>query len=123
MCYFDILVSIYKAKTLYELEKCAECIYESYYLDRELNQIEKEELCRIAEKQGNRILCFMADPDTYDTLDKRYMDEEGNIVYAKELRAVFDSFTDEEKAMHNNNFRDYVLDCMNFNGGTLTKIL
>ena len=32
-------------------------------------------------------------------------------------------FTDEEKAMHNNNFRDYVLDCMNFNGGTLTKIL
>ena len=88
----------------------------------ELNQIEKEELCRIAEKQGNRILCFMADPDTYDTLDKRYMDEEGNIVYAKELRAVFDSFTDEEKAMHNNNFRDYVLDCMDFNGGTLTKI-
>ena len=121
---FDrILRNIYKSKTFYELEKCAECIYESYYLDRELNQIEKEELCRIAEKQGNRILCFMADPDTYDTLDKRYMDEEGNIVYAKELRAVFDSFTDEEKAMHNNNFRDYVLDCMNFNGGTLTKII
>ena len=119
----SILRNIYKSKTFYELEKCAECIYEAYYLDRELNQIEKEELCRIAEKQGNRILCFMADPDTYDTLDKRYMDEEGNIVYAKELRAVFDSFTDEEKAMHNNNFRDYVLDCMNFNGGTLTKIL
>ncbi len=123
MDFDSILRNIYKSKTFYELEKCAECIYESYYLDRELNQIEKEELCRIAEKQGNRILCFMADPDTYDTLDKRYMDEEGNIVYAKELRAVFDSFTDEEKAMHNNNFRDYVLDCMNFNGGTLTKIL
>ena len=122
MDFDSILRNIYKSKTFYELEKCAECIYESYYLDRELNQIEKEELCRIAEKQGNRILCFMADPDTYDTLDKRYMDEEGNIVYAKELRAVFDSFTDEEKAMHNNNFRDYVLDCMNFNGGTLTKI-
>ena len=122
--HFDtILRNIHKSKTFYELEKCAECIYESYYLDSELNQIEKEELCRIAEKQGNRILCFMADPDTYDTLDKRYMNEEGNIVYAKELRAVFDSFTDEEKAMHNNNFRDYVLDCMNFNGGTLTKIL
>lgn len=123
MDFDSILRNIYKSKTFYELEKCAECIYESYYLDRELNQIEKEELCRIAEKQGNRILCFMADPDTYDTLDKRYMDEDGNIVYAKELRAVFDSFTDEEKAMHNNNFRDYVLDCMNFNGGTLTKIL
>lgn len=123
MDFDSILRGIYKSKTFYELEKCAECIYEAYYLDRELNQIEKEELCRIAEKQGNRILCFMADPDTYDTLDKRYMDEEGNIVYAKELRAVFDSFTDEEKAMHNNNFRDYVLDCMNFNGGTLTKIL
>ena len=123
MDFDSILRNIYKSKTFYELEKCAECIYESYYLDRELNQIEKEELCRIAEKQGNRILCFMADPDTYDTLDKRYMDEEGNIVYAKELRAVFDSFTDEEKAMHNNNFRDYVLDCMNFNGGTLTKVL
>ena len=123
MDFDSILRNIYKSKTFYELEKCAECIYESYYLDRELNQIEKEELCRIAEKQGNRILCFMADPDTYDTLDKRYMDEEGNIVYAKELRAVFDSFTDEEKAMHNNNFRDYVLDCMDFNGGTLTKIL
>ena len=123
MDFDSILRNIYKSKTFYELEKCAECIYECYYLDRELNQIEKEELCRIAEKQGNRILCFMADPDTYDTLDKRYMDEEGNIVYAKELRAVFDSFTDEEKAMHNNNFRDYVLDCMNFNGGTLTKIL
>ena len=123
MDFDSILRNIYKSKTFYELEKCAECIYESYYLDRELNQIEKEELCRIAEKQGNRILCFMADPDTYDTLDKRYMDEEGNIVYAKELKAVFDSFTDEEKAMHNNNFRDYVLDCMNFNGGTLTKIL
>ena len=123
MDFDNILRNIYKSKTFYELEKCAECIYEAYYLDRELNQIEKEELCRIAEKQGNRILCFMADPDTYDTLDKRYMDEEGNIVYAKELRAVFDSFTDEEKAMHNNNFRDYVLDCMNFNGGTLTKIL
>ena len=123
MDFDSILRNIYKSKTFYELEKCAECIYESYYLDRELNQIEKEELCRIAEKQGNRILCFMADPDTYDTLDKRYMDEEVNIVYAKELRAVFDSFTDEEKAMHNNNFRDYVLDCMNFNGGTLTKIL
>ena len=123
MDFDSILRNIYKSKTFYELEKCAECIYESYYLDRQLNQIEKEELCRIAEKQGNRILCFMADPDTYDTLDKRYMDEEGNIVYAKELRAVFDSFTDEEKAMHNNNFRDYVLDCMNFNGGTLTKIL
>ena len=123
MDFDSILRNIYKSKTFYELEKCAECIYESYYLDRELNQIEKEELCRIAEKQGNRILCFMAEPDTYDTLDKRYMDEEGNIVYAKELRAVFDSFTDEEKAMHNNNFRDYVLDCMNFNGGTLTKIL
>lgn len=123
MDFDSILRNIYKSKTFYELEKCAECIYEAYYLDRELNQIEKEELCRIAEKQGNRILCFMADPDTYDTLDKRYMDEEGNIVYAKELRAVFDSFTDEEKAMHNNNFRDYVLDCMNFNGGTLTKIL
>ena len=123
MDFDSILRNIYKSKTFYELEKCAECIYESYYLDRELNQIEKEELCRIAEKQGNRILCFMADPDTYDTLDKRYMDEEGNIVYAKELRAIFDSFTDEEKAMHNNNFRDYVLDCMNFNGGTLTKIL
>lgn len=122
MDFDSILRNIYKSKTFYELEKCAECIYESYYLDRELNQIEKEELCRIAEKQGNRILCFMADPDTYDTLDKRYMDEEGNIVYAKELRAVFDSFTDEEKAMHNNNFRDYVLDCMDFNGGTLTKI-
>ena len=123
MDFDSILRNIYKSKTFYELEKCAECIYEAYYLDRELNQIEKEELCRIAEKQGNRILCFMADPDTYDTLDKRYMDEEGNIVYAKELRAVFDSFTDEEKAMHNNNFRDYVLDYMNFNGGTLTKIL
>ena len=123
MDFDSILRNIYKSKTFYELEKCAECIYEAYYLDEELNQIEKEELCRIAEKQGNRILCFMADPDTYDTLDKRYMDEEGNIVYAKELRAVFDSFTDEEKAMHNNNFRDYVLDCMNFNGGTLTKIL
>ena len=123
MDFDSILRNIYKSKTFYELEKCAECIYESYYLDRELNQIEKEELCRIAEKQGNRILCFMADPDTYDTLDKRYMDEEGNIVYAKELRAVFDSFTDEEKAMHNNNFRDYVLNCMDFNGGTLTKIL
>lgn len=123
MDFDSILRNIYKSKTFYELEKCAECIYEAYYLDRELNQIEKEELCRIAEKQGNRILCFIADPDTYDTLDKRYMDEEGNIVYAKELRAVFDSFTDEEKAMHNNNFRDYVLDCMNFNGGTLTKIL
>lgn len=123
MDFDSILRNIYKSKTFYELEKCAECIYESYYLDRELNQIEKEELCRIAEKQGNRILCFMADPDTYDTLDKRYMDEEGNIVYAKELRAVFDSFTDEEKAIHNNNFRDYVLDCMDFNGGTLTKIL
>lgn len=123
MDFDSILRAIYKSKTFYELEKCAECIYEAYYLDRELNQIEKEELCRIAEKQGNRILCFMADPDTYDTLDKRYMDEEGNIVYAKELRAVFDSFTDEEKAMHNNNFRDYVLDCMDFNGGTLTKIL
>ena len=122
MDFDSILRNIYKSKTFYELEKCAECIYESYYLDRELNQIEKEELCRIAEKQGNRILCFMADPDTYDTLDKRYMDEEGNIVYAKELRAVFDSFTDEEKAIHNNNFRDYVLDCMDFNGGTLTKI-
>ena len=122
MDFDSILRNIYKSKTFYELEKCAECIYESYYLDRELNQIEKEELCRIAEKQGNRILCFMADPDTYDTLDKRYMDEEGNIVYAKELRAVFDSFTDEEKAMHNNNLRDYVLDCMDFNGGTLTKI-
>ena len=122
MDFDSILRNIYKSKTFYELEKCAECIYESYYLDRELNQIEKEELCRIAEKQGNRILCFMADPDTYDTLDKRYMDEEGNIVYAKELRAVFDSFTDEEKAMHNNNFRDYVLNCMDFNGGTLTKI-
>lgn len=122
MDFDNILRNIYKSKTFYELEKCAECIYEAYYLDRELNQIEKEELCRIAEKQGNRILCFMADPDTYDTLDKRYMDEEGNIVYAKELRAVFDSFTDEEKAMHNNNFRDYVLDCMDFNGGTLTKI-
>ena len=123
MDFDSILRNIYKSKTFYELEKCAECIYDSYYLDRELNHIEKEELCRIAEKQGNRILCFMAEPDTYDTLDKRYMDEEGNIVYAKELRAVFDSFTDEEKAMHNNNFRDYVLDCMNFNGGTLTKIL
>lgn len=123
MDFDNILRNIYKSKTFYELEKCAECIYEAYYLDRELNQIEKEELCRIAEKQGNRILCFMADPDTYDTLDKRYMDEEGNIVYAKELRAVFDSFTDEEKAMHNNNFRDYVLNCMDFNGGTLTKIL
>ena len=123
MDFDSILRNIYKSKTFYELEKCAECIYEAYYLDRELNQIEKEELCRIAEKQGNRILCFMADPDTYDTLDKRYMDEEGNIVYAKELRAVFDSLTDEEKAMHNNNFRDYVLNCMNFNGGTLTKIL
>ena len=123
MDFDSILRNIYKSKTFYELEKCAECIYEAYYLDEELNQIEKEELCRIAEKQGNRILCFMADPDTYDTLDKRYMDEEGNIVYAKELRAVFDSFTDEEKAMHNNNFRDYVLNCMNFNGGTLTKIL
>lgn len=123
MDFDSILRNIYKSKTFYELEKCAECIYEAYYLDRELNQIEKEELCRIAEKQGNRILCFMADPDTYDTLDKRYMDEEGNIVYAKELRAVFDSFTDEEKAMHNNNFRDYVLNCMDFNGGTLTKIL
>lgn len=123
MDFDSILRNIYKSKTFYELEKCAECIYEAYYLDRELNQIEKEELCRIAEKQGNRILCFMADPDTYDTLDKRYMDEEGNIVYAKELRAVFDSFTDEEKATHNNNFRDYVLNCMDFNGGTLTKIL
>ena len=122
MDFDSILRNIYKSKTFYELERCAECIYEAYYLDGELNQIEKEELCRIAEKQGNRILCFMADPDTYDTLDKRYMDEEGNIVYAKELRAVFDSFTDEEKAMHNNNFRDYVLDCMDFNGGTLTKI-
>lgn len=122
MDFDSILRGIYKSKTFYELEKCAECIYEAYYLDRELNQIEKEELCRIAEKQGNRILRFMADPDTYDTLDKRYMDEEGNIVYAKELRAVFDSFTDEEKAAHNNNFRDYVLDCMDFNGGTLTKI-
>ena len=122
MDFDSILRNIYKSKTFYELEKCAECIYESYYLVSELNQIEKDELCRIAEKQGNRILCFMADPDTYDTLDKRYMDEEGNIVYAKELRAVFDSFTDEEKAIHNNNFRDYVLDCMDFNGGTLTKI-
>ena len=122
MDFDSILRNIYKSKTFYELEKCAECIYEAYYLDEELNQIEKEELCRIAEKQGNRILCFMADPDTYDTLDKRYMDEEGNIVYAKELRAVFDSFTDEEKAMRKNNFRDYVLDCMDFNGGTLTKI-
>lgn len=123
MDFDSILRGIYKSKTFYELENWAECIYEAYYLDKELNQIEKEELCRIAEKQGNRILCFMADPDTYNTLDKRYMDEEGNIVYAKELRAVFDSFTDEEKAMHNNNFRDYVLDCMDFNGGTLTKIL
>ena len=64
MDFDSILRKIYKSKTFYELEKCAECIYESYYLDRELNQIEKEELCRIAEKQGNRILCFMADPDT-----------------------------------------------------------
>ena len=122
MCYFDILVSIYKARTLYELEKCAENIYTSYYVDGEVNKKGHEILCHKIEQQSNRILCFLTDPDTYDTLDKRYMDEEGNIVYAKELRAVFDSFTDEEKAMHNNNFRDYVLNCMDFNGGTLTKI-
>lgn len=122
MNFDSILRDIYKSRTFYELEKCAECIYEAYYIDEEINQMEKEKLCGIAEKQCNRIFCFMADPDTYDTLDKRYMDEEGDIVYARELRTIFDSFTDEEKAAHNNNFRDYVLDCMDFNGGTLTKI-
>lgn len=123
MCYFDILVSIYKARTLYEIEKCAENIYTSYYVDEEVSRKGYEILCRKIEQQSNRILCFLTDPDTYEALDKRYIDEQGNIVFRRELKELFDSFTDEEKAEHNNNFEDYVLDCMDFNGGTLTKIL
>ena len=123
MDFDSILRNIYKSKTFYELEKCAENIYTSYYIDGEVNKMGYEILCRKIEQQSNRILCFIADPDTYNTLDKRYINEEGNIVRGRELRAVFDNFTDEEKAEHNNSFEDYVLDCMDFNGGTLTKIL
>lgn len=122
MCYFDILMSIYKARTLYEIEKCAENIYTSYYVDEEINRKGHEILCRKIEQQSNRILCFLTDPDTYETLDKRYIDEQGNIVFRRELKELYDSFTDEEKAEHNNSFEDYVKNCMDFNGGTLTKI-
>lgn len=123
MNFNSILRNIYKSRTFRQLEKCAECIYEAYYIDRKLTQYGKESLCRIAEEQGNRIFCFIADPDTYKTLDKRYMDEEGNIVYTRELMTTFDSFTEDEKAEHNNSFEDYVENCMDFNGGTLTRIL
>ena len=123
MCYFDFLVIFYKASTLYELEKCAENIYTSYYVDGEVNKKGHEILCHKIEQQSNRILYFLTDPDTYKTLDKRYIDEEGHIVFRRELKEIYDSFTDEEKAEHNNSFDDYMQDCMAHNGGTLTRIL
>ena len=55
-------------------------------------------------------------------LEKRYIDEDNNIVTLTELKAIFDDMTDDEKMEHNNNFNDYVLNCMYWNNGTLKPI-
>ena len=41
-------------------------------------------------------------------LEKRYIDEDNNIVTLAELKEIFDDMTEAEKMEHNNNFNDYV---------------
>ena len=55
-------------------------------------------------------------------LEKRYIDEDNNIVTLAELKAIFDDMTEAEKMEHNNNFNDYVSSCMYWNNGTLKPI-
>ena len=55
-------------------------------------------------------------------LEKRYIDEDNNIVTISELKAIFDDMTEAEKMEHNNNFNDYVSNCMYWNNGTLKPI-
>ena len=54
--------------------------------------------------------------------EKRYIDEDNNIVTLTELKAIFDDMTEAEKMEHNNNFNDYVSNCMYWNNGTLKPI-
>ena len=122
MCYDDVLRKIYTAQSYNTLDKCADMIYQSR-LDDDISEAEKDLLCDTATAQSNRLFQMMENPDNYKSLDKRYIDEENNIVTKSELKALFDSFTDEEKLTHNNNFNDYVKACMYWNNGTLTPII
>ena len=52
---------------------------------------------------------------------KFFVDETEEIISLDEIKAHFDnSMTAEEKAEYNNNFEEYLICCMYWNGGTLT---
>ena len=52
---------------------------------------------------------------------KLFIDETEEIISLDEIKAHFDNgMTAEEKAEYNNNFEEYLICCMYWNGGTLT---
>ena len=52
---------------------------------------------------------------------KFFVDETEEIISLDEIKAHFDNgMTAEEKAEYNNNFEEYLICCMCWNGGTLT---
>ena len=55
---------------------------------------------------------------------KFFVDETEEIISLDEIKAHFDNgMTAEEKAEYNNNFEEYLICCMYWNGGTLTPII
>ena len=52
---------------------------------------------------------------------KLFIDETEEIISLDEIKAHFDNgMTAEENAEYNNNFEEYLICCMYWNGGTLT---
>lgn len=52
---------------------------------------------------------------------KLYIDETEEIISREEIKNHFhNGMTDEERAEYNNNFEEYLICCMWWNGGTLT---
>ena len=52
---------------------------------------------------------------------KLFIDETEEIISLDEIKAHFDNgMTAEEKTEYNNNFEEYLICCMYWNGGTLT---